>query len=101
MLAKGIYYISHLEYGNFHGSFCAIIRGHKVLNVKNPNQGKTIKFAFPESGNRINLKEGEYIHITPGEFLPLSGSTFFIKRLMVSLFRKKRCLTPVFNMVTP
>lgn len=89
MLAKGIYYITHLEYGNFHGSFCAIIRGHKVLNVKNPNQRKTIKFAFPQSGNRINLKEGEYIQITPGEYIPISGSTYFYKKINGNVISKK------------
>lgn len=89
MLSKGIYYITHLEYGNFHGSFCTIIRGHKVLNVKNPNQGKTIRFAFPESSNRINLTEREYIHISPGEFFPLSGSTYFYKKINGVVISKK------------
>lgn len=89
MLAKGIYYISHLEYGNFHGCFCAIIVAHRVLNKKYPTREKAIKFAFPESGTRINLKEREYIHITPGEFFPLSGSSYFYKKINGVVISKK------------
>lgn len=91
MLAKGIYYIAHLEYGNFYGSFCAIIKAHKVLIGKNHNQKeiKTIRFAFPKSGNQINLKEGECIHIEPGEFIPLSGSIYFYKKINGVVISKK------------
>lgn len=89
MLAKGTYYISHLEYGNFYGSFCAIIKAHKVLIGKNSNRKETIRFAFPKSGNQINLKEGEFINIIPGEFFPLSGSTYFYKKINGVVISKK------------
>ena len=89
MLAKGIYYISHLEHGKFHGSFCSIIKAHKVLNKNYPTQEKTIRFAFPESGNQIALKTGEYIHITPGEFTPFTKSIYFYKKIYGIVISKK------------
>lgn len=94
MLAKGIYYISHLEYGNYYGSFCAIIKAHKILKEKYTTLEKTIKFAFPESGNRIKLKEGEYIHIVPGEFSPLSKSAYFYKKINGVVISKKGVSQP-------
>lgn len=82
MLAKGIYYISNLTYNRFHGCDCVIINAHKVLNEKHPSREKSIRFAYPVSGNVIILDIGNYIYINPEEFrLIIYESCYLFKKL--------------------